>query len=494
MDAMVFAPADSTLHSVQQARAVLERAIAVAGGEDRLRRLRTVTLHYTGHRTMINQSRQAYPPWDREPASGSVVVDREGERMFAENYTSYPGIGRFGAAWAVRGDQGVHWEPDRNHYGSEVIATYSGRETAGPWALATRWIPPLILIDAWDCGTNLRRLGRVTRDDLPMDAVAWTQRDGGTVTLLVETGTGVVHGFESVRGDGVYGDVTDRVAYSDWRRVGGVVLPAKRTDRCNDEVVRELDLEYGVDLAVEDDRFELPPGYTRPRPAPDRPDERLREVADGVYLDPDGVMVVEFGDFLAVADCPDDYHRSRSTIAALRERFPDKPVRYVVPSHTHGDHGGGARAYFEIGATVLTTPGHVEFYRTLARPAPRTISPDPYVATDDGPPIEAFRGTHVISDNVRTMVLHDVGPNAHSEELTIVHLPDQGVVWQADIFFSPATGGGLNPAMPITVDFAEKLAALGITTFTALLEAHHGRVVSVEEFRQALALADYRGY
>lgn len=494
MDAIVFGPADSTLQSFQQARAVLERAMAVAGGAAAIRRLRTITLRYTGHRIMINQSRRAYPPWDREPAGGSVVVDREGERMFAENYTSYPGIGRFGGAWAVRGDRGVHWEPDRNHHGSEIIATYSGRGTDTPWALATRWIPPLVLIDAWERGTGLRALGGVVRRGTRMDAVAWTQRDGSTVTLLADARTGAFSGFESLRGDGVYGDVTDRVEYADWRPVGGVLLPARRTDWFNDEVARELDLDFRVDVAVDDDTFDLPPGHTPAQPV--QAGERLRRVADGVYLDTrvGGVMVVEFGDFLAVADCPDDYQLSHSTITALSDAFPDKPVRYVVPSHTHGDHGGGARAYFDIGATLLTTPGHVEFYRALASSGPRTISPDPYVATGAGPSIEAFRGRQVIGDDDQTMVLHDVGPNAHSDELTVVHLPEQGVIWQADIFFSPATGGGVNPAMPIAVDFAGRLKELGIETFTALIEAHHSRVVTIEEFRQALALSGHHDY
>ena len=92
------------------------------------------------------------------------------------------------------------------------------------------------------------------------------------------------------------------------------------------------------------------------------------------------------------------------------------------------------------------------------------------------------------------MVLYDIGPNAHSQELTIVHLPKQGVVWQADVYFSPGTGGGVNPAMPIGIDFAKKLKSLDIDDFNALLEAHNSRVVTVDEFRRALALSGYRGY
>ncbi len=192
-------------------------------------------------------------------------------------------------------------------------------------------------------------------------------------------------------------------------------------------------------------------------------------------------------------ECPGDYHMSNSTIVALRDAFPGKPVRYVVPSHTHGDHGGGARAYFHPGATLLTTPGHVEFYRRLAQ-VRRTIAPDPYDAAKRAPSIETFRGKREISDGSQTMVLHDIGPNAHSEELTMVHLPRQGIVWQADAYFSPGTGGGVNPAMSIGIDFAKKLKALGIGDFEALLEARNSRIVAMEEFRRALALSGFRGY
>jgi glyoxylase-like metal-dependent hydrolase (beta-lactamase superfamily II) len=487
------AAGDSTLASYQQARAVLARALEAAGGEAAIRRLRNVSLDYAGHRHMINQSRRAFPPWDREPASGSVVVDREGERMFAENYTTYPGIGRFGGAWALKGDRGVHWEPDRNHHGSEIMMNFSGKDADGPWAFVPRWIPPLMLIDAWDSGTHLRSLGRTMRGDTAMHALVWTQRDGATVTLLFDAASGAFSGYESVHDDGVYGDVVNRIEYSGWRDTGGLRFPTRRTDWSNDEIARDLELRYRVDNALADSRFELPAGYTQPMQA--ETGERLRKIGEGVYLDTHmgGIMIVEFDGFLAVVDCPGNYSMSQSTILAARVAFPDKPVRYVVPSHTHGDHGGGARAYFHAGATLVTTPGHAEFYRQLARVS-RTISPDPYDAAENPPSIETFRGKKVISDGKQTMVLHDIGPNAHSEELTIVHLPRQGIVWQADAYFSPGTGGGVNPAMPIGIDFARKLKSIGIDQFQVLLEGHNTRMVTLEEFRSALALSDFRGY
>ncbi len=432
------------------------------------------------------------PPWDWEPTSGGITVDRVGERMFAENYTAYPGIGRFGGAWAIKGTTGVHFEPDRNHHGDEVIANLAGAQTDGPWAFIPRWIPPLMLLEAWEAGSHAKLLGSARRMGRRMHVVAFTQRDGTVIDLLLDAVSGTFVGFESKRDDGVYGDVTDRVEYSDWRSVGGVMFPSKRVDWFNAEVARKLDLVYAIDVSVADSQFELPPGYTRPSAANGGP--RLQQIGEAAYLDTmiGGVMIVEFKEFLVVVDCPGDFGTSQATIDALRERFGGKPIKYVVPSHTHGDHGGGARGYFHAGATLITTPGHVGFYQELAR-VKRTISPDPYRPPEGGPQIEVFEGKHIISDGTQTMVFYDVGPNAHSEQLTIVHLPKQRIVWQADLHFTPMTGG-IVAARPIAIDFAQKLKALGITDFDKMIEAHHSRAITSADFRRALALIGYTGY
>jgi hypothetical protein len=52
----------------------------------------------------------------------------------------------------------------------------------------------------------------------------------------------------------------------------------------------------------------------------------------------------------------------------------------------------------------------------------------------------------------------------------------------------------VNPAMPIGIEFAKKLESLGIGDFKALLEGHNSRIVTIDEFRRALALSGYTAY
>jgi flavorubredoxin len=206
-----------------------------------------------------------------------------------------------------------------------------------------------------------------------------------------------------------------------------------------------------------------------------------------------GIMIVEFKDFVFVMDCPGNFFMSQSTIDAVREVIPNKVIKYVASSHTHGDHAGGARAYFHAGATLITTPIHVEFYKKLAQ-IKQTIRPDPFASSPKEPVIETFADKRLITDGEQTVVLHNVGPNAHSEELVIAYLPRQKILWQADIFFIPYTGKELNAAMPITIEFSQKLKALGITDFEQIIDAHHSRVATREEFKATLQKAGVEGF
>jgi glyoxylase-like metal-dependent hydrolase (beta-lactamase superfamily II) len=206
-----------------------------------------------------------------------------------------------------------------------------------------------------------------------------------------------------------------------------------------------------------------------------------------------GIMIVEFKDFLVVVECPGNFWMSQSTIEAVKKTIPNKPIKYVVPSHTHGDHGGGARAYFYAGTTLLTTAGNVEFYKKLAR-IKQTIRPDPLFLKPKEPIIETFKGNRIITDGTQTLELYDFGANPHTEELIFAYLPNQKILWQSDIIFNPMTGNGINKAMPIGVEFAKKLKELKITDFTQVVESHHDRVITIEDFRKSLQMAGFNEF
>ena len=480
-----------TWRSYQKAQAILDAGLQALGGIEKIKALENIAIAYDGRRHMINQSRVPEGPWDQESSTGKVIIDRKNNRMYNLSSSSYPGIGAFAFSWAIKGTEGFHLDALRNHHGAEVM-NLSGPETTSPWAASTRWMPPLLLLQAAENNTSLRWIDSYKKDGRSFEAISFVQPDKSPLVLIFDASNHLLEGFELVRDDGVYGDVTETICFSAYTDFNGIKMPVKRTDYFNGEIARELSLEVALNAAIAESLFTIPDGYLMPVTNASTEYTRIKKIGDGVYLDQDmgGVMIVEFKDFLCVLDCPGNFHMSQSTLDAVRVAIPGKPIKYVIPSHTHGDHGGGARAYFHAGITLLTTPGHVNFYQKLAQ-IKQTIRPDPLFYSPQTPKLETFDGKKVITDGAQTLELYNIGPNAHAEEMTMAYLPRQKILWQADLFFIPYTGVEVNTAMPITIAFAEKLKELGINDLVKIVDAHHSRIATSDEFKETLRRRGY---
>jgi len=167
---------------------------------------------------------------------------------------------------------------------------------------------------------------------------------------------------------------------------------------------------------------------------------QLDEVAPGV-LHATGTshhsLVVEMEDHVIVVEAPLFEERSLAVIDAIEERFPDKPIRYVVVTHYHVDHSGGVRAYAARGATVVAHESIVEFLAgVLERPS--TIRPDS-LSEETGvtPTVDSVSDTLDLTDGTRTVqIRHE--PNEHAEGMVIAYLPNERLAFVSDLYSPPA--------------------------------------------------------
>ena len=120
-------------------------------------------------------------------------------------------------------------------------------------------------------------------------------------------------------------------------------------------------------------------------------------------------VVVEFKDYVVVFDAPHDDDRSGPVIAETHRLVPDKPIRYLINSHGHFDHLGGARTFAAEGATVIVAEAArstVERYLN----APRTLRPDKFTKSGRRHVrVEGVRGTRVLPMEPR----HNI-PSVHN--------------------------------------------------------------------------------
>lgn len=120
-------------------------------------------------------------------------------------------------------------------------------------------------------------------------------------------------------------------------------------------------------------------------------------------------------------------------IRLIKEQVPGKPIRYVVLSHFHGDHAGGLRAFIAEGATIITTSAASDIYERAVR-RPHTLHPDRLRGSARRPQFEIVSGKRVISDGSRQMVVMEVTSNPHADEMLVTWLPQERLMYVADLF------------------------------------------------------------
>lgn len=481
--------ASLTYTSFLKADSILQQALKAHGGLEKIKAIKNISLEFKGMRTMINQSRTVDAPWDKEPSVGKVVVDMEHKQVYSFNSSSYPGIGAFAGVFMVKGNEGFHYEPDKNYMGDEIVKL-TGDGLQSPWNYSRRWLPPLLLLQMLENKSNLRFLGTIQRNSEKFYLINFTQPKGNVMSVYFDTRRLLLRGYETIRDDGVYGDVSEEGIFEDYQNFKGIILPQKRIDYFNGQIAREINMTLAIDSPIDSDLFAYPVDYVEAKENTNY--QRILKIADGVFIDQDmgGVMFVEFDNFVVVLDCPGNFASSYSTIQEIRKTIPNKAIRYIIPSHTHGDHGGGARAYYFIGAILLTTPAHRDFYQNLAL-IKQHISQDSLALFPQKPIIEIFSGKKIITDGKQTLELYDAGPNAHSREITFAYLPKQKIIWQVDMFFVPGTGTKINKAMPITQEFAKKLKSLKIDHFDFIIDGHNSRLITKKQFEESLRLGGF---
>ena len=299
----------------------------------------------------------------------------------------------------------------------------------------------------------------------------------------------------------VMGDMQVEIRYSDYRDIGdGIMFPFRYHAHQGDHPLLPVSTgrnwrDYRVTEAepnVEDAALTVPPAVMNAQPA--MVNVMSEEVADGVWRIAGGShhsVAVEFEDFIAVVEAPQNEARSEAVIAEVKRLIPNKPIRYLINTHHHFDHLGGVRTYAAEGATIVTHDRNRYLYETvILAPQPRSLNPDrlsrrPFATTGPGPRmIETFTERHAISDGERSLLTFLVQDNEHNENMSIVYLPESGILINADLFSGPVNPDDIDPD---SIALYRNIERLGLD-----VEMHvpiHGQTESHAEFERVVGPA-----
>lgn len=156
----------------------------------------------------------------------------------------------------------------------------------------------------------------------------------------------------------------------------------------------------------------------------------------GVLAGPDGIFMVD-SQFAPLSD----------KIAAAIKQISDRPIRYMVNTHVHGDHTGGNENFGKMGVTILAREN---LRNRLMHPAPANNGTPGVPTKDIGLPLITFNNVITLHMNGEDVQLIPI-PAAHTDGDTMVRFINNDVIMTGDFYRSiqypnidRANGGSLN--------------------------------------------------
>jgi cyclase len=205
----------------------------------------------------------------------------------------------------------------------------------------------------------------------------------------------------------------------------------------------------------------------------------------GVLVGPEGIFMVD-----------SQFAPLSQKIAAAIHQISDKPIRFMVNTHVHGDHTGGNENFAKMGVTIFSRD---ELRWRLAHPAPGANGAPTAAAPAAALPVVTYDGPvtiHMDGEDVHLIPIH----RAHTDGDTLVYFPTNDVLMTGDFFRSiqfpnidRTNGGSLSgmiEGLGITIGMAgpntKIIPGHGPTVDRAALIAHRDMIVAIRDKVAAL--------
>jgi glyoxylase-like metal-dependent hydrolase (beta-lactamase superfamily II) len=211
-------------------------------------------------------------------------------------------------------------------------------------------------------------------------------------------------------------------------------------------------------------------------PAQAAPPPRLIKVADDLYViqnqnhtvaeigqNGGNVTIIVTRDGVILVDSK--FERMHDDIMAKLKSITDKPVRYLVLTHNHGDHSGGSARIQALGATVVSS---VATRENMAR------------ANAAGRAQVAFNGSAELELGGTRLELREL--RGHTRGDTVISMPARRTVIAGDLVTTP-------DSIPAIVNYAdggnwtelgESLESIGRMDFDVLVGGHGPNLTRAE--------------
>jgi glyoxylase-like metal-dependent hydrolase (beta-lactamase superfamily II) len=284
----------------------------------------------------------------------------------------------------------------------------------------------------------------------------------------------------------VLGDMPVETTFSAYKDFNGVRFPTTIVQKQGGQATLELTVNSvnakpGLNLSV--------PEAVKTAAAPPVK-VQSQKMGDGIWFVAGGShnsMVVEFPTYITVIEGPLGEGRSLAVIAEAKRLVPNKPIKYLINTHSHFDHSGGVRTYVAEGATIVTQEINVPFYQK-AWAAPRTLAPDNLSKGAKEANFLPVREKYVLTEGDRTLEIFHENGSMHNGGMLIVYFPKEKILEEADDYTPDlpelAAPGGIRPPV-FMANLMKQIQTLKLDVAT--VAPMHGIVVQFSDLQKAAA-------
>jgi glyoxylase-like metal-dependent hydrolase (beta-lactamase superfamily II) len=284
----------------------------------------------------------------------------------------------------------------------------------------------------------------------------------------------------------VLGDTLVETSFSDYKDFGGVQFPARLIRTEGGHPVLDLNVA-SVKLNPPVD-FPVPQNLAR---APAQTNVVSSKLADGVYYLTGGThhsLAIEQRDHVVLVEAPLNEERSLALIDKIKEIIPNKPIKFVVASHAHFDHSGGLRTFVDADATIVAHELDKPYFEK-AWAAPRTLNPDRLAKSQKTAKFETYSDKHFLFDGSRTIQIHRIAGNGHSDDLALIYLPAEKILIEADAYTPLPPNAPPPPSVsPYSVNLYENIQKLKLDV-NQIAALHGPGVVTLADLRAVIGPA-----
>lgn len=247
--------------------------------------------------------------------------------------------------------------------------------------------------------------------------------------------------------DELFGDVLSTFRYNDYSNIDNLSYPKTiLIEKINGKVKDEVTISNSAEIIKQFYQLlEQPTDYKLKEDKEITPEIKVEKYSDNIYFielkhTDDRVMIVEFSDFLLVAEAPLNSKNGELIIREAKKIAPNKPIKYFVFGHHHPHYLGGMRPFIYKGAKIICSKTNQEYVTYLAN-ATHSLSPDSLQVQPKPLLIKEIKDSLSITDGKFDMQIYFIGEKSeHTNDYLIYYFPKEKLLFEDDLVWIAREG------------------------------------------------------